>query len=277
MSNEDGGGNVVGNEDSSENRDGTRDTGEDRDADGSAGADVGANKPAREADGGNDVFGESANATNEVVENPDINDLLDRLDALEESVDDEHERQKVRQTITLVERMPGSEAFTKRVRKYTTRDIAESFVGSIVFALPLLVEGGVFEIATYFAETRILHVPIFFVANLAFVVILTTGLLFYADFRNVVVHDPLFGLVPRRLVGVLSVALVTTLLMMVMWGRHVEGDPTTFETVGRLSVVWSAAAVGGALGDILPGESKGRDFSDLVGDISESIGFDGRE
>jgi len=67
---------------------------------------------------------------------PDINDLLAKLDALSDTVDGDHEREKVRQTISLVERMPGSAAFTTRITKYTSRDMAESFVGAVLFSLP---------------------------------------------------------------------------------------------------------------------------------------------
>lgn len=205
---------------------------------------------------------------------PDIDDLLAQLDALEATVDDSEERERVRETISLVERMPGSEAFTTRISKYTGRDIAQSFVGGIVFALPLLVEGGVFEIAAWFATARIAGFPVYLAAHVCFVVGVTTGLLYYADFRDVQVYRPIFGLVPRRLVGVLSVAFLVSAGLMVLWGRLFEEDPTTLEAFARVTVVWAGAAFGGALGDILPGESTGRDVSDHFDELGEMFDDD---
>lgn len=204
-------------------------------------------------------------------EHPDIDDLLDKLDALEDSVDDPHERRKVRQTISLVERMPGSEAFTNRISKYTTRDMAEAFVGAVLFSLPLLVEGGVFEIAAWFASVWVGPIPVYFVLNLVFVVVMTTGLLYAADFRDIEIVDPLLGFIPRRLVGTLGVALVAAVMLMVMWGRLAEEDPSTFEAISRVSIVWGAAAFGAGLGDILPGESQGEDISEHIDDIGDSL------
>ncbi len=199
-------------------------------------------------------------------ENPDINDLLNKLDSLENTVDDPHEREKVRQTISLVERMPGSEAFTKRITKYTTRDIAESVVGGILLSLPLLVEDGVFDIAEWFAGTVIVGVPVFLVANVLFVLVMTWGLLYYADFRDLQDANPILGVLPRRLVAVLLISLAVSVGTMVLWGRTFEGDPTAVEAIGRVTVIWAAAAFGAALGDILPGESTGQDVSERIGE-----------
>jgi uncharacterized membrane protein len=206
--------------------------------------------------------------------NPDIDDLLRKLDALEETVDDEREREKVRQTISLVERMPGSAAFTTRISKYTSRDIAQSFVGGIVFALPLLVEGGVFEIAAWFTAARVAGFPVYLAGHVCFVVGVTTGLLYYADFRDVRVYRPLFGIVPRRLVGVLTVAFLVSAGLMALWGRLLAEDPTALEAFARVTVVWGGAAFGGALGDILPGESTGRDVSERLEELGDVFGDD---
>ncbi len=199
-------------------------------------------------------------------ENPNIDDLLTKLDALEETVDDPHEREKVRQTISLVERMPGSRAFTTRITKYTTRDIAESFVGGILLSLPLLVEDGVFDIAEWFADTLVGGIPVFLVANVLFVLVMTWGLLYYADFRDLQDPNPILGFLPRRLVAVLVISLVVSIGTMILWGRVFEGDPTTVEAAGRVTVIWAAAAFGAALGDILPGESTGQDVSERISD-----------
>jgi len=155
----------------------------------------------------------------------------------------------------------------ERIRKFTRRDIAETFVGSVLISLPLLVEDGVFDIADHFVET-----PAFFVLNAAFVVAMTAGLIYYADFRDVGIHRPLFGLVPRRLIAVLAISLLTATFMMTIWGR-VGGWAEPDVAFARVSVIWAAAAFGGALGDILPGESPGADINDEIDRFGERLGI----
>ncbi|EMA57804.1 hypothetical protein [Halorubrum lipolyticum] len=226
------------------------------DRSGSHEGDTGSGSGSREGDTGSD-------APTHGPADPDINDLLAKLDALSDTVDEGHEREKVRQTISLVERMPGSSAFTTRITKYTSRDMAEAFVGSVLFALPLLVEGGVFEIATWFAAVTPGGVPVFLLAHVGFVLVMTAGLLYFADFRQIEISHPILGVVPRRYAGTLLVSLVTSAFMLSLWGRLHEGDPTALERVSRVAVVWSAAAFGAGLGDILPGESQGADLSEI--------------
>ena len=222
------------------------------------------NRPGSEPDPDTDA------ATAPGGENPDINDLLAKLDALKDTVDEPHEREKVRQTISLVERMPGSQAFTNRITKYTTRDIAESFVGGILLSLPLLVEDGVFDIAEWLAGTLVGGIPVLLVANVLFVLVMTWGLLYFADFRDLQDTSPILGFLPRRLVAVLAISLLVSIGTMALWGRLFEGGPTTAEAVARVSVIWAAAAFGAALGDILPGESTGQDVSERISESREA-------
>ncbi len=196
---------------------------------------------------------------------PDLETLIDELNRLEQTVDTPQERQHVRTTLSIAERIPGSQ----HISKYTTRDVAEAFVGGVLFALPLLVEGGVFEIAEHLVATRIGGVPIFLLGNVLFVIMVTVGLIYWSDIRPVRAKRPLFGIFPRRLLGVLITTLGVATGLMILWGRVFEGDPTTLEAVARISVVWAAAAFGGSLGDILPGESRGHDivienFDDII-------------
>ena len=236
-----------------------------RSDDGSASVDEGSSGPGdRLADAGD----RSADPTYSPSD-PDINDLLAKLDALSDTVDEGHEREKVRQTISLVERMPGSAAFTTRITKYTSRDMAEAFVGAVLFSLPLLVEGGVFEIATWFAAVTPGGVPVFLLAHVGFVLVLTAGLLYFADFRQIEISHPILGLVPRRYAGILLVSLFTSVFMLSLWGRLHAGDPTGLERVSRVAVVWAAAAFGASLGDILPGESQGEDISEIDLDFTD--------
>lgn len=196
--------------------------------------------------------------------NTGLDDVLNQLEELEKLVKSVDARKAVRKVMGMTRRIPGAQQLGKTIEKYTTRDMAETFVGSIIASVPLLVEDGVFEIASHFAQYRVQGIPVFFVANIVFVIMMTTGLLYWTDFRDVRIHKPLFGFIPRRLLGVLVISFLTVTMLMIMWGRTFEPGLTMFETIARITVIWAAAAVGGALGDILPGPSQGRDISDLV-------------
>ena len=191
----------------------------------------------------------------------DVSEVIEQLESLESAVSHADERAEVRRVRRMLERVPGN----KQISKYTPRDMGEAFIGGLVFSLPLLVEDGVFEIAEWFAATTVGPIPIYFVLNVMMIVTITAGLLYVVDFREVKVHKPFLGFVPRRLLGVLVISFGCAFGMMLLWGRLHEGDPTTLESVGRATVIWASAALGAVLADILPGESKGEDISDLIG------------
>ena len=187
---------------------------------------------------------------------PELDRLLEELDRLEETVDDPEERRRVARTIAIAQRMPARD----RIRKYTTRDVAEAFLGGTLFAMPLMFEDGIFEIARYLLRYRIADVPVFLLANVLFMLVGTVGLIYWTDVRDIEPHRPLFGIVPRRLAGVLLVSLIAVIALMVLWGRLFIGAPTASEAAARVSVVWTVAAFGATLGDIIPGESEGYDI-----------------
>ena len=202
-----------------------------------------------------------------------IDEVLEQLDELEETVDTEAELEEVADVRQAIERLPGGAFVGERIERYTTRDVAESFVGSILISLPLLVEDGVFDIADHFLAHTIAGVPVWLVANVAFVVALTWGLLYWADFRDVRNTRPVLGVVPRRLVGVLAISLFTATLTMTLWGRVDDwADPMV--AFARISVIWAAAAFGAAIGDILPGESRGTDLGDIPGGVGDALRSD---
>lgn len=198
----------------------------------------------------------------------DFQDVLDQLDELEAIVTSSEERREVQRTRRMIKRLPGSD----RIKKYTSRDVAEGFVGGIIFSLPLLVEDGVFEIAEWFVEFFVGPIPLFLAINTVFIVGLVAGLLYYTDIRDIK-EPPLFGFIPKRLVGILGISFVVAWLTMFMWGRLAEpldgADPTTLEQLARVTVIWAAAALGATLGDILPGESKGEDLAEMIGDLGD--------
>lgn len=194
----------------------------------------------------------STSGDEESNEKYQIQDVFEQLDELEEHVDSDEERHEVRRTRRMLERVPGR----RKIAQYTGRDIAEGFVGGIIFALPLLVEDGVFVIAEWFASERIGPVPVFLLANICFLVGLTTGLLYYTDIREVRVHL-IFGFIPRRLTAALLISLTVAAGSLFVWGRLAQGDPTNLEQFARITVVWTAAALGASLGDILPEDRTG--------------------
>ncbi len=212
-----------------------------------------------------DVGDESASASDTV------DDLLAELEELEAAVDDPAEREEVQETIRLIDRLPGGSAGRDLIRKFTKRDIAEAFVGSILISLPLLVEDGVFDIAEVF-----LAVPVLFVLNIVFVIGMVAGLLYFADFRDIRVQRPLFGVIPRRFLAVLVIAFITATFTMTLWGRVDNwADPSV--ALARISVVWTVSVFGAALGDILPGESAAADINDEIDHLGERIGIGDEE
>ena len=199
-----------------------------------------------------------------------IEDVLEQLEQLEATVDSKEEMEKVHDVRRGVERLPGNGFVRKQIDRYTTRDIAESFVGSIIISLPLLVEDGVYDIADHLLSNTVFGIPVWLVANLGFIALLTWGLLYWADFRDVRITNPLFGIIPRRLFAVLVISLTTATVTMTLWGR-VEGWSDPDVAFARISVIWAAAAFGGAIGDILPGPSTGTSLGDVPGELNESI------
>lgn len=190
-----------------------------------------------------------------------VSDVLTQLEELEETITTSEQRQELRQTKHLLERMPGGGLFNEQIDKYTGRDMGEAFVGSIIFALPLLVEDGVFEIANHLLSVTMGGVPVFLLLNILFVITLATKLIYVVDIREVKITNPVLGVIPRRLIGVLSISFLTTAGLMILWGRVGVDNLATLEMVARITVIWAAAALGASLGDILPGESKGADLT----------------
>jgi uncharacterized membrane protein len=159
-----------------------------------------------------------------------------------------------------------ADSFGDRIEKYTSRDIAEAFVGSIFFAIPFLVEDGVFDIADFFLSFRIGVFPVYFLINTAFVLLMILALVYWAGPQEVHVNQPILGFIPRRMVGIAVVSFLTAAAMMTMWGR-VDNWADPVVALARVSVVWTVASFGAALGDILPGESSGSDINDELREI----------
>ena len=186
---------------------------------------------------------EGVAADDEPVE---VEDLLEELDELADLVDTPEERTQVRETRRVARRLSTPNVFGQVVRGFGRDDAAEALVGSVVFGIPMLVEDGVLGIGAFLAT----H-PGFYLATVGFTISIVIGLLYVADIQDVRIVDPFFGVVPRRLVGVLAIPFVTAVALMTAWGRVDWADP--WLALCQVTVAFVAMAIGAALGDILPG------------------------
>ena len=177
---------------------------------------------------------------------PEIEDLLDELETLEETVDDPDEREQVRETMRMARRVSTPGAFGRVIRGFDRHDAAEALVGSVVVGVPMLVEGGTLEVGEFLAA----H-PLAFATTLLGTVGVVIGVLYVAEIQQVEIHRPLFGVVPRRLAGVLTISFATAFVLMTAWGRVSWTEP--WLALCQTVVAFAPMALGGALGDILPG------------------------
>jgi uncharacterized membrane protein len=177
---------------------------------------------------------------------PEIDDLLDQLEALESTVDTGEERRQVREAMRVARRVDTGGVFGRVIHGYDRGDLAEALLGSVLFGIPMLVEGGTLEVGTFLAA----H-PLGLVGTVAFGVALVVGILFVADIQEVRVYKPLLGFVPRRLAGTLGVSTVTAVVLMTAWGRVTWADPAV--AAAQVAVAFVPMSIGAALGDILPG------------------------
>jgi len=93
-------------------------------------------------------------------------EIVDELETLEASVSSEEERRTAERIRRLGEALYGLEqraigGVGERIRTYTTRDVAEAFVGSTLFSLSLVVEGGVFETGEHSTTSLVFGLPVY--------------------------------------------------------------------------------------------------------------------
>jgi uncharacterized membrane protein len=181
-------------------------------------------------------------------EDEELQRLLAEFDALAETVDSPEEKERVRaaRNAAVVAANDDDEVFGQVIKGYDRADLAEAFVGSLLFGIPMFVEGGTNEVGAFLASN-----PISLVGTLVGAVGLIIGVLYVAEIQDVRVYKPILGIVPRRLIGVLGASFGTALVMMTAWGRVGWSEPLlAFATV---VVAFVPMSVGAALGDILPG------------------------
>jgi uncharacterized membrane protein len=180
-------------------------------------------------------------------ESSDMGDLFDELEELEEMVETEDAREQVRETMRVA--MVASAAaspFGRVIRGYDRGDLAEALLGSLLFGIPMAVEGGTQEVGTFLAP-RPLHLG----GTAVSAVVLVIGIIYVADIQDVRVHEPIFGLIPWRLAGVVGVSFLTAALLLTGWGRIDWAEPSV--AVANVVVAFVPMSIGAALGDLLPG------------------------
>ena len=180
-------------------------------------------------------------------EDEELQRLLEEFDALAETVDSPEEKERVRAARNAaVLAADDDDVFGQVIEGYDRADLAEAFLGSLLFGFPMFVEGGTNDIGAFLAAN-----PIWLVGTVVGAVGLIIGVLYVAEIQDVRVSKPILGIVPRRLVGVLGTSFGTALVMMTAWGRVGWSEPLlAFATV---VVAFVPMSVGAALGDILPG------------------------
>jgi len=180
-------------------------------------------------------------------DDPELSDLFDELEELADTVDSPQEREQVEETMRLaVEASQTDGTFGRIIWGFDRSDLAEALLGSLLFGIPMAVEGGTQEVGEFLAGR-----PLYLIGTALFAVLLTTGVLYVADIQDVRVKNRILGLVPRRLAGVLSVSFVTAVALLTAWGRVDWSSPTL--ALASVLVAFVPMSVGAALGDILPG------------------------
>ena len=110
----------------------------------------------------------------------------------------------------------------------------------------MAVEGGTVDSGVYLSAR-----PLFLALTVLATVSVVVGILYVAEIQDVRVAYAFFGLVPRRLVGVLGSSFLTAVVLLTAWGVVDWADPWVDLCV--CVVAFFPMAIGAALGDILPG------------------------
>ena len=187
-----------------------------------------------------------SSASTEPPTQPTVIDLVEELDELEATVDSPEERERVESVRETALSVNQQGSFGRVITGFDRADASEALLGSVLFGIPMFVEGGTSEVGAYLAAR-----PHFLLGTAGFTFALVFGILYVAEIQDVRVTNPYFGIVPRRFAGVLFIASATALLLMTMWGRLSFDEPLV--ALGELATAILPMSIGGALGDILPG------------------------
>ncbi|MFC6976169.1 DUF2391 domain-containing protein [Halomicroarcula sp. GCM10025709] len=182
----------------------------------------------------------------------EIGTLFDELEELEALVDSPAEREQVRDAMRAATEVQDSDpvVFGRVVWGFDRSDLAEATLGSLLFGIPMAVEGGTIDAGRHIAR----H-PLFLLGTLVAAIAMVIGILYVADIQDVRVANAIFGFVPRRLVGVTGTAFFVSVTLLTSWGM-VEWSTESaalLESLSICTVAFVPMSIGAALGDILPG------------------------
>lgn len=180
------------------------------------------------------------------AEPPEPGALYDQLAEIQDRVEDRETRARVQDAMETAVGVQQRPVFGRIIRGFDSSDVMEAFLGALLLGIPMFVEGGTIEIGAFIATQ-----PLYLVVTHVVALVVVIGILYVADIQDVRIQDPLFGVLPRRLVGVIGVALLTATVMMTVWGRVDWAEP--WVAICTVSVAYLPMAIGAALGDIIPG------------------------
>jgi uncharacterized membrane protein len=186
------------------------------------------------------------------TDDDEIGALFDELEELQALVDSPAEREQVRDAMRAATEVQDSDSvvFGRVVWGFDRTDLAEATLGSLLFGIPMAVEGGTIDAGRHIAR----H-PLFLFGTLVAAVAMVIGILYVADIQDVRVANAIFGFIPRRLVGVTGTAFVVSVALLTAWGMvEWATTPEIFvESIATCLVAFVPMSIGAALGDILPG------------------------
>lgn len=178
--------------------------------------------------------------------------LFDELEELERLVDSPEEREQVREAMQAAvdAQSQYTPIFGRVLWGFDREDFAEAILGSLLFGIPMAVEGGTVDAGRHIAQ----H-PLYFAGTMGTAIAMVVGILYVADFQDVRVADRILGLVPRRLAGVTATAFLASVALLTGWGVvEWSTDPAVaWLSLCVCAVAFVPMAIGAALGDILPG------------------------
>ncbi|MFB6111376.1 MAG: DUF2391 family protein [Halobacteriaceae archaeon] len=177
---------------------------------------------------------------------PSMADLIAELYELADEVDDPGEVERINETIELARDVERPGIFGRVIHGFDVADAAEAFLGALLFGIPMFVEGGTLEVGVALADT-----PVLLAGTVAATIAMVYGIIYIADIQDVRIVDPLLGILPRRLLGVLVIGFGTAVVVMTAWERVSWSEPTV--AIAQCAVAGVPMVIGAALSDILPG------------------------
>lgn len=176
---------------------------------------------------------------------PDIDDVFAELEDLATMVDSPDEREQVLVAMQTLRRSRSSRLVGRLRDTFDSRDVGEALVGSFIFGIPMIVEGGTLEIGEYLASR-----PALLIVTLAVGGSLVYGILHAVEFDRIQ-EDLMFDIIPIRLVVIPLIAGLMGFGLMTIWGRVDWTTPMV--AIGQCTVTSIVMAVGGSIGDVIPG------------------------